>query len=1022
MQEAVTTLLHDLLDEGVSVYIDDVSIVAKDLETHDHLLTEVFNRLSKHHFQVKIKKCFFYAKQVEFLGFIITPDHVKPNPNKVEAILKLAEPGTRKKLQKFLGMCNYYRRFIRNYSNLTRPLNQQTSIKQPYKFTPECKNAFNQLKDILANDVTLKIVDYDERFYISCDASDTAISAVLAQGKPPHDRPIQFFSKALTHPQEKWIIMERECLALVSAVKAFSNYLHGREFTLITDNLALVYIYKHNDPYSKLFRMKMELMSYKYTIIYRKGAYNKVADALTRLDYEREMDITEFLTKYSEDMVFKNIRAITRSKAKVHDKPNDGNTLVPFITSKPGFANEDSEYDCIFSLINSTNRKLIGELSNDKIDQTLGLVQLSDNHFLATINPAGTTNEELKRITQAIINECDERELITIAINTDLHPKYRFILKYLIENNQNNTNLHVTIHSNKTTKLSDTRHIKSALEMHHKTHGGAHLNIQQMIDHMKYLYQWKNMVEDIKNHILECNTCSKSAIQNTKTNKNHTPIKHTETPTIKQSTLEYKLDLADENDYESTFSIISATNDHLISKLTNSNDFKPITTVTSINPKNHIALIQSGFEDEIKNILDTIFNFCEENKFGKIAINTDLRDKQMFTLKWLLHKNLLKTKIYVTLHINQIIELSDPQQIQTALETHHTSLFGGHCGIQRMTNTMQRLYKWPNMTSDIKNFVGSCTTCAKTKTTRHTRAPLQITSTGERPFEHIFIDYMGPITPSEQGHKYIFVATCDLTKYSIAVPTMDHSAATTADVFMKEIILRFGFPSVVTSDNGGEFLNELFTELNKKLEIKKNFTTPYHPSSNIVERQNKNTNQYLRAYIDKKPQTWASLLPYASFAYNTTIHSTTGYTPFQLVYGREITLPEVIKKKKPIYNYDNFVDLMLRELHDAWSLSREKLQIAKTKNKKYYDKKVHSPLLQVGDYVLVKNESKDHKFDNVSNGPYKIIEIPSEQYVIVKIANENKKIHRNRIKKTTASFPEISQLEQQIIKVITTFT
>lgn len=621
MQEAVTTLLHDLLDRGVSVYIDDVSIVAEDIETHDRLLAEVFNRLEKHNFQVKISKCVFYAKQVEFLGFIVTPGHVKPNPNKVEAILKLAEPNTRKKLQKFLGMCNYYRRFIRAYSDITRPLNQKTSIKKQYNFDQQCREAFNKLKQILANDVTLKIVDYNQRFYVSCDASDKAISAVLAQGKPPHDRPIQFFSKALTHPQEKWIIMERECLALVSAVKAFSNYLQGREFTLITDNLALVYIYKHNDPYSKLFRMKMELVSYKYSIIYRKGAYNKVADALTRLDYEEEMDISEFLSKYSEDLQFKQIRAITRSMPKAHQEPLNHNTLTPFVTSKPGFATEDSEYDCIFSVITSTNKELIAKTTDKIKNQTMGLTQLNDNHFFATINPRGTTNEELKRLINAMIKECEEKELVTIAINTDLHPKHRFIIKYLIENNQSNSNLHVTIHADEIIKLSDTRHIKSALDMHHKTHGGAHLNIQQMIEHMKHLYQWNDMVDDIKKHVTECTTCAKSSIEQMKIKQRdakrfQVPTEPSECSSIQQSSLEYKLDLAETHNYDCIFSIISASNNQLISKITNTNEFKPNMTLTSINQNNHIALVQASFEDEIKSILITIFTYKNSHKYG----------------------------------------------------------------------------------------------------------------------------------------------------------------------------------------------------------------------------------------------------------------------------------------------------------------------------------------------------------------------------------------------------------------------
>lgn len=168
---------------------------------------------------------------------------------------------------------------------------------------------------------------------------------------------------------------------------------------------------------------------------------------------------------------------------------------------------------------------------------------------------------------------------------------------------------------------------------------------------------------------------------------------------------------------------------------------------------------------------------------------------------------------------------------------------------------------------------------------------------------------------------------------------MDHTAVTTAECFLEHIILRFGFPSMVTSDNGSEFINEIFTELNKLLEIRQITTTPYHPSSNIVERQNRSTNQYMRCFIDEKPAVWAKLLPYATFAYNITVHTSTGYSPFFLLYGRDVTLPDAIIKRQNIYNYDNYVKMLIRELHDAWSIAQRMMLKNKIQNKSYSTKR-----------------------------------------------------------------------------------
>lgn len=238
---------------------------------------------------------------------------------------------------------------------------------------------------------------------------------------------------------------------------------------------------------------------------------------------------------------------------------------------------------------------------------------------------------------------------------------------------------------------------------------------------------------------------------------------------------------------------------------------------------------------------------------------------------------------------------------------------------------------------------------------------------------------------------------------------------------MKEIILRFGFPTTVTSDRGAEFLSEMFKELNKRLQIKQISTTPYHPNANIVERQNRNLNQYLRAYVDEKPQIWATLLPYATFAYNITIHSRTGHSPFHLLYGREVTLPDAITQRKPIYNYDNYVDVLMRELHDAWCLAKEKLLTAKIINKHYYDAKVHDPKLEIGDLVYMTNEVKKHKWDSPKLGPYKIVSIPSDQYVIIDINGTEKKIHRDKTTKSRLPIGKVTEMETKTIRAICTF-
>lgn len=167
MQKMITKVLADLLGKGVSVYLDDIGIHTKTFEEHTNLLTKIFQRLEKHGVKLKIKKCEFFTKQIEYLGFIISPGKVSPNPNKTKVISNFPYPKTRKQLQSFLGMCNYFRHFIQDYAKKTRPLTRLTAPTMKYELTNEAVNAFNEMKRIMAENVTLTIVDFEKEFILA---------------------------------------------------------------------------------------------------------------------------------------------------------------------------------------------------------------------------------------------------------------------------------------------------------------------------------------------------------------------------------------------------------------------------------------------------------------------------------------------------------------------------------------------------------------------------------------------------------------------------------------------------------------------------------------------------------------------------------------------------------------------------------------------------------------------------------------------------------------------------------------
>lgn len=187
---------------------------------------------------------------------------------------------------------------------------------------------------------------------------------------------------------------------------------------------------------------------------------------------------------------------------------------------------------------------------------------------------------------------------------------------------------------------------------------------------------------------------------------------------------------------------------------------------------------------------------------------------------------------------------------------------------------------------------------------------MTITDTASEPFEKLYMDIVGPINPpSDNGNGYIFTFNCSLTKFAIAVPIPDTTALTTAKAFVHNVVLKYGLAETIVSDNGTNFTSELLKEVNKLLKIKRIFTSPYHPQSNQVERFHKSLNNYLKAFVQSEPNRWCEYVDFAMFAYNNTHNTATGFSPFELVYGRVAKLPsEITNKRVPVYNYDNYAE------------------------------------------------------------------------------------------------------------------
>jgi hypothetical protein len=267
----------------VEVYLDDITVHSKTLEEHCEHLTIVANKIKEVDLRINPDKCTWLAKSVKLLGHIISENGVSMDPEKVEAIQSIKPPKNVKQVQQFLGICNYYRKFVKDFSSIAAPM--YNLLKKDVKFiwTQECEEAFQLLKSFLMSQPIIRQPVYTQPFILYTDASALAIGANLSQVDADNNEYVCFYASRLLKGAElHYTISEKECLAVIYAVKFFRIYLFGQNFKVVTDHSALTWLMSIKNANGRLMRWSLYLQEYEFQIFYRKGRQHTNVDILSR--------------------------------------------------------------------------------------------------------------------------------------------------------------------------------------------------------------------------------------------------------------------------------------------------------------------------------------------------------------------------------------------------------------------------------------------------------------------------------------------------------------------------------------------------------------------------------------------------------------------------------------------------------------------------------------------------------------------------------------------------------------------
>ncbi|KAG1419562.1 hypothetical protein G6F58_004549 [Rhizopus delemar] len=285
-QRLIDLCFRSLINKCLVAYIDDLNVYSENSIEHLQHLDQVFNCIQIANLKLNPEKCFFFKDHLKFLGYIVTKEGIQTDPEKIKKIVDYPVPRTITQVRAFLGIASYYRRFIKNFASIARPLHDQTKTKKKLPWTKETTDSFVLLKKLLTTAPVLTRPDFTKSFILVTDASKLGLGCILTQlDENGKEHPVVYASRGLKSSEIHYAATKLECLAVIWAVKTFRPYLLGKKFTIITDHSALNGLLKTSNPTGIIARWITILSEYDYEVKYRPGRVNESADFLSRLGY-----------------------------------------------------------------------------------------------------------------------------------------------------------------------------------------------------------------------------------------------------------------------------------------------------------------------------------------------------------------------------------------------------------------------------------------------------------------------------------------------------------------------------------------------------------------------------------------------------------------------------------------------------------------------------------------------------------------------------------------------------------------
>lgn len=395
--------------------------------------------------------------------------------------------------------------------------------------------------------------------------------------------------------------------------------------------------------------------------------------------------------------------------------------------------------------------------------------------------------------------------------------------------------------------------------------------------------------------------------------------------------------------------------------------------------------------------LNLTIKLIEEEKVKSICIQKDNNFARHEFIVDRIKRSLDLEKIKMTICTGEVIVPRKELRASIIQEAHGNKVYG-HKGTGKSFYCVRRNYFWKGMKKQIEDFVRTCPDCQRIKTSRHrTRQEMMITTPFEETFERVQLDIVGVLPTTPRGNKYLLTMIDAFSRMVEAVPLQKIDAENIAKAFTTHYLLRYSCPKSVHTDNGSNFVSRLLIEFTKIFNIDKIRSTIYRPESlGILERTHHELCEYIRYFINDTE--WDSLIPFAVFSFNTQVSDATGYSPFEMVYGKPPRLPNENPIDGHARTYNNVVDNMIERWANISSKAKERIAASKAKAKKYYDRKLNVKDFKPDEYVYLAVLGRREKFEGSWRGPYRVLTRMNSYNYLIEIGRVAKLVHANHLK------------------------